>query len=149
MNTWENKWNSKFYVTEQERVTKLLLEKGGDSNALNNTDSALISALRLRKSLNLLEFDKVAELLVEKGMDVNIVGQNGSTALMYAAGGGEKWVLIPSQTAFLFVHSFWGRSTFNIQSSRWFIVLNKLPKQKCNAERKIATFWFLSASIPI
>lgn len=32
----------------------------------------------------------MAELLIEKGIDVNVAGQNGSTALMHAAGEGKK-----------------------------------------------------------
>lgn len=36
-----------------------------------------------------LGYDKVAELLIQKGADVNIVGDYGSTALIWAAENGK------------------------------------------------------------
>lgn len=81
------------------------MEHGADINAVNKyNNSALIMAVWAGNFLTYCEkvamqwtvptlfseFDNVAEFLIQKGADVNVVGENGYTALMWAAQKGEE-----------------------------------------------------------
>lgn len=104
-----------FNDSGRKNITKLLLEHGADIDAVNEyNNSALIMAvwagnfwtysgkvvIQWTVPTLFLEFDNVAEFLIQKGADVNVVGENGYTALMWAAQKGEEIFQTPNYWMF-------------------------------------------------
>ena len=65
--------------SDQFEITKLLLEKGADVNALDVAGNTALMGVSFKG------YTKIAELLIQKGAEIDIQNLNGATALIYAA----------------------------------------------------------------
>lgn len=76
-----------FFVRGHPDIVRLLMEKGADVNATNDTG---ITALMCGAQKG---YHDIVKILLEDGADINLAGQGGSTALGLAENSGHKAIV--------------------------------------------------------